>query len=86
MVWSIWANWCKERTANETSPMQAQQKLMIYQPLLNWWLKELQKREAYFIEETIYIPDHRHARKLYAEFVIDLFEKFSKPLIKQAYG
>lgn len=80
MVMQIWLNWCQEKSQNNKTL----QKVLICKPLFNWWQRELKKLEHEFIIETIPFEDKIHAKRIYAEFIIDIFSKFSKPLLKTA--
>lgn len=78
---NIWFNWCYEKTPTHKEL----QKLLINQPLFNWWQTEIQKLEEQFLLETRPFSDKNHAKCMYAEFTIDIFRRYSKPLLKKAY-
>lgn len=75
---NMWFSWCREKTDN----MQSLQKVLTCRPLFNWWQRELELLETEFLEETILLHDKKHARELYAEFVVPIFDRFSKALLK----
>ena len=82
-VFRIWHNWCREKTTNETQL----QKVMICQPLFNWWYRELQKYEVKFVKNLP--PYHTEIPQkvlveMYAEFTVEIFDRFSEPLITKA--
>lgn len=80
MVMQIWLNWCHQKSKNQKTL----QKVLTCVPLFNWWQRELQKLEAEFLEETIPFDNPIHAKRMYAEFTVEIFGKFSKPLLKKA--
>lgn len=81
MVMNMWFSWCSEKAKNHRQL----QKLLTCTPLFNWWHAEMTKLEEQFINETRPHPDKAHIRKLYAEYMVEIFNLFSKPLIKLAY-
>ncbi|MBK5213597.1 MAG: hypothetical protein JJE55_08065 [Flavobacteriaceae bacterium] len=80
MVMQIWLNWCGEKSKNHKTL----QKVLTCVPLFNWWQRELQKLEAQFLIETQPFLNQIHAKRMYAEWTIEIFSKFSKPLLKTA--
>ena len=47
-LFNIWLSWCEGKTRD----FKSMQRLVIYQPLFNWWLNELEKLERAFLKET----------------------------------
>lgn len=80
MVMQIWLNWCGEKSKNRKTL----QKVLTCAPLFNWWQRELQKLEAEFLAETIPFDNPVHAKRIYCEFTVEIFSRFSKPLLKTA--
>lgn len=80
MIMQIWLTWCGERSKNT----QTLQKVLACVPLFNWWMAEMRVLEAQFIRETRPFSCPVHAKRMYCEWTIDIFSKFSKPLMKIA--
>lgn len=80
MVMQIWLNWCGEKSHNRKTL----QKVLTCVPLFNWWRRELNKLEEEFLESTIPFDNSTHAKRMYCEFTVEIFSKFSKPLLKTA--
>lgn len=84
LLFQIWIQWCASRTQNQT----ALQKLLICQPLSNWWHAEIRKLESDFMEATEPYKDSigkKDLLKMWAENIFPIYSRFSKPLIKKAY-
>lgn len=84
LVIDTWFQWCSTRTNNNKSL----QKLLVCQPLFNWWCREIQKLEVKFMEETefyAHVISKELALSLYRENIQPIYKIFSKPLIKKAY-
>lgn len=80
MVFNIWFNWCLEKSKSTKTL----QKLTTSAHLFNWWQRELHRLEQIFLKETLPFDDQDHAKRLYAEFTVEIFDRFSKPLLKKA--
>lgn len=80
MIMQIWLSWCGERSKNR----QTLQKVLGNAPLFNWWMAEIRMLEAQFIRETRPFDCPKYAKRMYCEWIIDIFSKFSKPLLKNA--
>lgn len=83
MIMNIWFSWCREKTSTEKSL----QKVLICQPLFHWWQREMKKLETDFLNDTQGYTGIAKIEwlKLYAEYIIPVFDRFSKPLLKKAY-
>lgn len=83
-IWTLWTQWCATKTDNDNSLQRA----IGCQPLFNWWQSELRKLEADFLDQTDAFEDSickQTAFMLYKECTNPINERFSKPLLKQAY-
>lgn len=84
MIFNVWFQWSASKTINQTSL----QKVLICQPLQNWWLRELHKLEAQFMEASAPYAStmtRNDALILWAEHTEAIYNRFSKPLIKKAH-
>lgn len=77
-----WVKWCQSRIVNEKSL----QKVLICQPLFNWWQRELEKLELEFVQdmELINQRDPEACMQAYNFTTRRIFKRFSKPLIQKA--
>lgn len=83
---NIWFSWCMEKVQDPAKLHDGTfQKLLSNQPLFNWWQTEFQKLEREFMESTRPFNNKNHAKRVYAEFTVDIFRRYSKPLLKKAY-
>ena len=80
---NTYVNWCALKTLRKKSL----QKILICQPLFNWWQRELEKLELEFIQDMEFLNQHdpKACMQAYNYTTRKIYERFSKPLIKKAY-
>ena len=80
---NLWVEWCTAKIVNSKKL----QKLLICQPLFNWWQRELDKLELEFVNDmaTMNQLDPEACMQAYKFTTRRIYERFSKPLIKKAY-